>query len=490
MFLKISLTFLALIAVVFCQTDDEESFLFVTKQTLNRFIVQNKELTIKYDLYNSGPTTVFNVNLNDVRSFPADKFELFVGVLNPKWERILPGANVTHVVILKPKESGFNNSSHAIITYQKSEKNAVIQKTYSSEFGNVYIMTNREYDRRFSSHIIDWILFTAMASPCIAFPFFLWFKSKHKYELLLAKDKRSEKLWMGSALFFAIFSLVCDLIGFSTPYWLQAWPRVGDTTFRKLGLWQVCIAGFRNPKHYWGKVYYGCWWLYAREYRGLREDGILTPPWFTAVQTFACFGLIFSILSCIALIVVAITRYRLSRRSILIGCILAACAWFCNLLAVLIFGIYADAIPGKWMPRADYTFLSWSYHFIVASMVSSFLAVSFALCEIYFITEDKKNNRERTFIRHVGNPNQPFVRHVEKDEPPFVRKTSNGDQPFIRKNDNESENAFIRKADNDNERAFIRRTDGEEAFIRRADTEEAFIRRSNDNKNQGNNYIV
>jgi hypothetical protein len=100
---------------------------------------------------------------------------------------------------------------------------------------------------------------------------------------------------MGSALFFGIFSLACNLIGFSTPYWIQIWPRyylkflyiliiliffifsVGDTTFRKLGLWQVCIAGFRNPKNYWGKVYYGCWWLFAREYNGLRRDGILTP---------------------------------------------------------------------------------------------------------------------------------------------------------------------------------------------------------------------
>ncbi len=32
--------------------------------------------------------TVFNVNLNDIHSFPTDKFELLAGVLNPKWERI------------------------------------------------------------------------------------------------------------------------------------------------------------------------------------------------------------------------------------------------------------------------------------------------------------------------------------------------------------------------------------------------------------------
>ena len=56
MFLKTALILLAFISVVYSQTDDEESFLFVTKQTVNRFIVQGKELTIKYGLYNSGPT--------------------------------------------------------------------------------------------------------------------------------------------------------------------------------------------------------------------------------------------------------------------------------------------------------------------------------------------------------------------------------------------------------------------------------------------------
>lgn len=193
MFIKTSLIFLALFATVFSQTDDEEPFLFVTKQTVNRFIVQDRELTVKYGLYNSGPSTVYNVHLNDIHSYPSDKYTLAVGVLNPKWERIYAGANVTHVVVLKPKQSGISNSSHAVVTYQKSEKNTDVQKTHSSEIGDVYIMTAREYDRRFSSHVIDWILFTAMASPCIGFPFFLWFKSKSKYETLLAKDKPTKK---------------------------------------------------------------------------------------------------------------------------------------------------------------------------------------------------------------------------------------------------------------------------------------------------------
>jgi len=193
MFIQLQFVFLAFATVVLSQSDDDESFLFVTKQTLNRYAVQDKEFTIKYNLLNSGPTTVYNVQLNDIDSFPTGKFELVSGILNPKWERINAGANLTHVVVLKPKYSGINNSTYAVVTYRKSEKNNDVQTTHSSEIGDIYIITSREYDRRFSSHFIDWILFTAMASPCIGFPFFLWFKSKSKYESLINKDRSMKK---------------------------------------------------------------------------------------------------------------------------------------------------------------------------------------------------------------------------------------------------------------------------------------------------------
>ncbi len=37
------------------------------------------------------------------------------------------GTNLTHIVVLKPKQSGINNSTQAIVTYQKSEKNLNVQ---------------------------------------------------------------------------------------------------------------------------------------------------------------------------------------------------------------------------------------------------------------------------------------------------------------------------------------------------------------------------
>jgi hypothetical protein len=56
MCLKTLWIFVGFISIVLSQIDEEESFLFVTKQTINRFVVQDKEFTIKYNLYNSGPT--------------------------------------------------------------------------------------------------------------------------------------------------------------------------------------------------------------------------------------------------------------------------------------------------------------------------------------------------------------------------------------------------------------------------------------------------
>ena len=98
-------------------------------------------------------------------------------------------------------------------------------------------------------------------------------------------ETRSPKLFMGTGLVMGACSMLCNVLGFATPYWLQVWPRVGDTTFKNLGLWQVSIAGFRNYKDLWGKVAYGSWWIFAREYDKLREDGILYPGKCLLIET-------------------------------------------------------------------------------------------------------------------------------------------------------------------------------------------------------------
>jgi len=201
-------------------------------------------------------------------------------------------------------------------------------------------------------------------------------------------DIRSPKLFMGTSLVLGLLSFLLNILGFTTPYWIALWPRVGDSSFRNLGLWQVCIAGFVNPKDMWGKVSYGCWWIFAREYDRLRADGILLPPWFQAVQTMACFSFITNILAAIFLVITATTNYRTSVKFIRFTAGLTLATTVFSLIAVIIFGVYADS-GSKWMPRPEYTFLSWSFICEVFCALLALISGILMLCEARFIRQAK-----------------------------------------------------------------------------------------------------
>lgn len=102
--------------------------------------------------------------------------------------------------------------------------------------------------------------------------------------------------------------------------------------------------------------------------------------WFQAVQTLACFSFITNALAVILLIITASTNYRTSVKFLSASAIL--CFLTCNvnfeivkeyklnsfisfkaifnLITISIFGSFTDT-GLKWMPRPEYTFLSWSY---------------------------------------------------------------------------------------------------------------------------------
>jgi translocon-associated protein subunit beta len=54
----------------------------------------------------------------------------------------------------------------------------------------VYIYKLRDYERKFSPHYIDWVIFFLMASPCIGLPAVLWFQTYKKYDLLAQKKTK------------------------------------------------------------------------------------------------------------------------------------------------------------------------------------------------------------------------------------------------------------------------------------------------------------
>lgn len=171
-------------------TDDQPARLLVSKQILNKLLVQDSDILVKYTVYNVGSVVATNVILQD-SGFPDEAFVTVKGNLNVRFNRISPGANVTHAVVVKPLTYGRFNFTAAVVQYKSSEGAEQPQFAISSEPGEGYIISYAEYDKKFSPHLLDWFAFAIMSLPAIVAPFMLWWVSKSKYELIL-KQKREK----------------------------------------------------------------------------------------------------------------------------------------------------------------------------------------------------------------------------------------------------------------------------------------------------------
>lgn len=172
---------MAVLAVVYVAADSENARLLASKTILNQLLVEDKDLTIQYEIYNVGASSALDVNLKD-NGFPDADFDVIHGSLAVRWSRIGPGHNVSHAIILRPKKAGYYNFTAAELSYLQSESATEPQFAYTSAPGEGGIINFREYDRKFSSHVLDWTAFAVMTLPSLAIPFLLWHGSKSKYE--------------------------------------------------------------------------------------------------------------------------------------------------------------------------------------------------------------------------------------------------------------------------------------------------------------------
>lgn len=67
----------------------------------------------------------------------------------------------------------------------------------------------------------------------------------------------------------AFIATICYIIGFVSPYWIEA-KRGSNEGFQRLGLWEVCFHNFIFPEDYVSKAYEGCWYIYYPEYKYIR----------------------------------------------------------------------------------------------------------------------------------------------------------------------------------------------------------------------------
>lgn len=176
--------------VVICQGSNSEDALsparlLVDKRILNKYLVEARDIVVHYHLFNVGQSPAVDVTVNDI-SLHQDHFDVQSGVTMFTIPRLAPSANVTHTVVYRPKTGvwGRFNFTSGSVSY-KSEGSSDVQLGLTSEPGEGYIVSLKEFERRFSPHVLDWLVFFFMTSPSLLIPFLLWFRSKSKYEKII-----------------------------------------------------------------------------------------------------------------------------------------------------------------------------------------------------------------------------------------------------------------------------------------------------------------
>lgn len=79
-------------------------------------------------------------------------------------------------------------------------------------------------------------------------------------------------LWATIGFTICVFSTLLIVISFATPYWIVSEDgAIVSTQLERLGLWEICFAGYSDIRDSFGRTYNGCWWIFAREYDAIRR---------------------------------------------------------------------------------------------------------------------------------------------------------------------------------------------------------------------------
>ncbi|PAA71228.1 hypothetical protein BOX15_Mlig030267g1 [Macrostomum lignano] len=198
-----------------------------------------------------------------------------------------------------------------------------------------------------------------------------------------------------SALVCSAVSLLCTLVSFVTPFWLQSWPRV-HTPVDRLGLWEFCLDGLVHRLDPEMRSYFGCWWSFAPEFYPIRD--FLMPPWFRFVQFFITISLLLLIcgfILCLLYVLGCINNAE--RRALLSRCLAYLFAVIGTLIGigVIIFG--SKCLDPYWLPLPSLNWPSWSFGLAV-------LAALFCFFTSCFLVPQMKLDRELTQLNEYAFP--------------------------------------------------------------------------------------
>ncbi|XP_065315693.1 uncharacterized protein LOC135924557 isoform X1 [Gordionus sp. m RMFG-2023] len=198
------------------------------------------------------------------------------------------------------------------------------------------------------------------------------------------------------AIVFSLVAMICIVISFASPNWLQHDSRFSQYQMKNLGLWEVCFKGFRHPHQTFDKVYNGCWWVFSRYYDELLD--YIEKGFFIAVQVFMSLGFLLFFISMAMLIPVFLRLFdidtEISVTLVMSGIMLiSSCS---NFIGLMIFSIHGD--DRDWMIDAQWLVYSWAFYIGWIALVTQSIA------GFMFFSEARYQNsrRNKELAQHVN----------------------------------------------------------------------------------------
>jgi len=146
------------------------SLLVARRTFLNDSFVENREMSVRIDIWNLGTKEAENVVVEE--AYPED---MFSAVEKKVFDKILATENVSFVYTVTPKSHGESMIPRTRITYE--DRTAFVDIDIP-----LYIESPVEYAKRTNRHIIDWVVFAVASLLACCIPSLVFYKQNKEFK--------------------------------------------------------------------------------------------------------------------------------------------------------------------------------------------------------------------------------------------------------------------------------------------------------------------